>query len=186
MLYTVSEMAKRLGVAPSTLRYYDKEGLLPFIERSDGGIRMFKDTDFEWLSIIECLKKTGMPIKEIKVFIDWCIEGDTTISKRKELIEKQRQVVLFQIQQLKETLSMLDYKKWYYETAEKAGSCKVHETMQEDDVPDNLRKARERAKGLFCLKYEGKKNYFMFFFPFVICGIVSCWLSSSCLLLYHT
>lgn len=57
MLYTVSEMAKRLGVAPSTLRYYDKEGLLPFIERSDGGIRMFKDTDFEWLSIIECLKK---------------------------------------------------------------------------------------------------------------------------------
>ena len=53
MLYTVSEMAKRLGVAPSTLRYYDKEGLLPFIERSDGGIRMFKDTDFEWLSIIE-------------------------------------------------------------------------------------------------------------------------------------
>ena len=125
MLYTVNEMAKRLGVAPSTLRYYDKEGLLPFIERSDGGIRMFKDTDFEWLSIIECLKKTGMPIKEIK------------------------QVVLFQIQQLKETLSMLDYKKWYYETAEKAGSCKVHETMQEDDVPDNLRKARERAKGLF-------------------------------------
>lgn len=57
MLYTVSEMAKRLGVAPSTLRYYDKEGLLPFIERSDGGIRMFKDTDFEWLSIIECLKR---------------------------------------------------------------------------------------------------------------------------------
>lgn len=111
MLYTVSEMAKRLGVAPSTLRYYDKEGLLPFIERSDGGIRMFKDTDFEWLSIIECLKKIGMPIKEIKVFIDWCIERDTTISKRKELIEKQRQVVLFQIQQLKETLSMLDYKK---------------------------------------------------------------------------
>ena len=145
MLYTVSEMAKRLGVAPSTLRYYDKEGLLPFIERSDGGIRMFKDTDFEWLSIIECLKKTGMPIKEMKVFIDWCIEGDTTISKRKELIEKQRQVVLFQIQQLKETLSMLDYKKWYYETAEKAGSCKVHETMQEDDVPDNLRHCARRA-----------------------------------------
>ena len=82
MLYTVSEMAKRLGVAPSTLRYYDKEGLLPFIERSDGGIRMFKDTDFEWLSIIECLKKTGMPIKEIKVFIDWCIEGDTTTAQR--------------------------------------------------------------------------------------------------------
>ena len=59
-------MAKKMGVAPSILRYYDKEGLLPFVERSGGGIRMFKDEDIGWLSIIECLKKTGMPIKEIK------------------------------------------------------------------------------------------------------------------------
>ena len=50
-----------LHVAPSTLRYYDKEGLLPFVERSSGGIRLFKDSDFEWLSIIECMKQTGIP-----------------------------------------------------------------------------------------------------------------------------
>ena len=56
MLYTVGEMAKRLNVAPSTLRYYDKEGLLPFVERSEGGNRMFKEEDFEWLHFIECLK----------------------------------------------------------------------------------------------------------------------------------
>lgn len=148
MLYTVSEMAKRLHVAPSTLRYYDKEGLLPFIERSGGGIRMFKDTDFEWLSIIECLKKTGMPIKEIKIFIDWCIEGDATIPQRRELIEKQRSAVLAQIRQLEDTLAILDYKKWYYETAEAAGTCRVHETLREEDVPVELRKARERSKGL--------------------------------------
>ena len=66
MAYTVGEMAKILHVAPSTLRYYDKEGLLPFVERSSGGIRLFKDSDFEWLSMIECMKQTGMPIKEIK------------------------------------------------------------------------------------------------------------------------
>ena len=82
-----------MGVAPSTLRYYDKEGLLPFVERSGGGIRMFKGEDIEWLSIIECLKKTGMPIKEIKQFIDWCIEGDSTIDKRLELIDRQRERV---------------------------------------------------------------------------------------------
>ena len=70
MYYTVGETARRLGVAASTLRYYDKEGLLPFVERSSGGIRMFKESDFEWLSIIECLKKAGMPIKEIRKFID--------------------------------------------------------------------------------------------------------------------
>ncbi|MGN0108336.1 MAG: MerR family DNA-binding transcriptional regulator, partial [Hominilimicola sp.] len=51
MIYTVSETAKILNVAPSTIRYYDKEGLLPFVERSAGGIRMFKDKDFEWLFV---------------------------------------------------------------------------------------------------------------------------------------
>ena len=62
MYYTVGEMAKRLGVAPSTLRYYDQEGLLPFVERSEGGIRVFKESDYEWLQVIGCLKKTGMPL----------------------------------------------------------------------------------------------------------------------------
>lgn len=57
MMYTVGEMAKRLDVPASTLRYYDKEGLLPFVERFSGGIRMFKDTDVEWLQVIECVKK---------------------------------------------------------------------------------------------------------------------------------
>ena len=82
MLYTVGEIVKKMNVAASTLRYYDKEGLLPFVERSESGIRMFKDSDMEWLAIIECLKKTGMPIKEIKKFIDWCMEGDATIDQR--------------------------------------------------------------------------------------------------------
>ena len=66
MVYTVGDAAKMLNVAPSTLRYYDKEGLLPFVERSEGGIRMFKDSDLDWLKLIECLKRTGMPIKGIR------------------------------------------------------------------------------------------------------------------------
>ena len=57
MAYTVGEMARRLGVPASTIRYYDKEGLLPFVGRSSGGIRAFTEKDFEWLRIIECLKK---------------------------------------------------------------------------------------------------------------------------------
>ena len=57
MIYTVGEMAKMLDVPASTLRYYDKEGLLPFVERSPGGIRMFRESDYSWLKIISCLKK---------------------------------------------------------------------------------------------------------------------------------
>ena len=110
MLYTVGEIAKKMNVAPSTLRYYDKEGLLPFVERSGGGIRMFKDSDYEQLSIIECLKKTGMSIKDIKAFMDWCREGDSTIEQRLNLMKRQREAVLAQIKQMQETLQMLDYK----------------------------------------------------------------------------
>ncbi|MDO5153519.1 MAG: MerR family transcriptional regulator [Eubacteriales bacterium] len=148
MFYTVGEMAKRFNVAPSTLRYYDKEGLLPFVERSGGGIRMFQDSDFEWLSLIECLKKTGMPIKEIKHFIDWCIEGDSTIDQRLALINRQRETALQQLKQVQDTLDMLDYKRWYYETAKVAGTCAVHKTMPENEIPEKYHAVIKRAKGL--------------------------------------
>lgn len=145
MFYTVGEMSNKLNVAPSTLRYYDKEGLLPFVERSSGGIRMFKEEDFRWLSIIECLKKTGLPIKEIKTFIDWCMEGDSTIEQRLKLMQAQREVVRKQIAQMQETLAVLDYKCWYYETAKDAGTCAVHDTLSDKDVPDALRAAKEKT-----------------------------------------
>ena len=79
MLYTVGEMAKTLGVPASTLRYYDQEGILPFVERSSGGIRMFTDKDYEWLKVIECLKKSGLSIKEIKTFMDMAGKGDASL-----------------------------------------------------------------------------------------------------------
>lgn len=63
MAYTIGEMAKMLGVPASTLRYYDKEGLLPFVARSSGGIRQFRESDIEWLRVIGCMKKAGMSIK---------------------------------------------------------------------------------------------------------------------------
>lgn len=139
MVYTIGETAKRLNIAASTLRYYDKEGLLPFVERSNGGIRIFKDEDFEWLGIIECLKKTGMPIKEIKEFVDWCVAGDATIDQRLALIKAQQEAVERQIQAMQENLKMLRYKRWYYEIAKQAGSCSIHKDMKLSDVPEAYR-----------------------------------------------
>lgn len=144
MPYTVGETAKKIGVAPSTVRYYDKEGLLPFVGRSSGGVRLFKDEDMEWLSIIECLKKTGMPIKEIKKFIDRCVEGDSTISERLEIIKRQKAAVLEQIEKLKETLSVLEYKQWYYETAKEKGTCK---DMDKEKVPEKFRGVVAQMRG---------------------------------------
>lgn len=139
MFYTIGEMAQKLDVAPSTLRYYDKEGLLPFVERSSGGIRMFKEEDMEWLRLLGCLKKAGMPLKEIRSFLDWSRQGDATIDRRLDLLEKQRQSVLEQQKQLEDTLLMLDYKRWYYQTAQEAGTCAVHDSLTPEQVPEQFR-----------------------------------------------
>lgn len=146
MYYTIGEIAKKVNISPHTLRFYAKEGLLPFVERSESGIRMFKDEDFEGLMIIECLKKTGMPIKDIKTFMDWVMEGDSTIDKRLEMFKKQKEAVEKQIEELKETLKLLKYKCWYYETAKKAGTCAVLNTIKMEDIPEEIRPVKENLK----------------------------------------
>ena len=96
MLYTVGEMARMLDVPASTLRYYDKEGLLPFVMRSSGGIRMFQESDVEWLRVIACLKSAGMSIKDIRTYIELAMQGDGTIDARLALFQKQREALLAQ------------------------------------------------------------------------------------------
>ena len=142
MVYTVGEMAKLLGVPASTLRYYDKEGLLPFVERSPGGIRMFQEKDYELLQIIECLKKTGMPLKDIRTYLDMAMRGDETIEQRLKMIEKQRQAVRAQMAELQKTLDTLDFKCWYYETAKQAGTTAVPRNMPLEKIPEQYRGAR--------------------------------------------
>lgn len=147
MIYTVGEMAKKIGVAPSTLRYYDKEGLLPFVERSSGGIRVFKEADYEWLKVIECFKKTGMPLKDIKTFIEMAMQGDSTIDERLELIKKQRDEVSIQMQELQETMNTLNFKCWYYETAKEAGTTAVPREMKLEELPEEFREIRKKLRG---------------------------------------
>ena len=142
MIYTVGEAAKILGVAPSTIRYYDKEGLLPFVERSGGGIRVFREKDFGWLFIVECLKKSGLSIKDIKSYIDMSLKGDETIDERLSLFQNQREKVIRQMEELQHTLDTLNYKCWYYETAKKAGTTDVPKNMTIEEIPEHLRAAK--------------------------------------------
>lgn len=147
MVYTVGEMAKKLGVAPSTLRFYDKEGLLPFVERSEGGIRVFKDADYEWLQVIGCLKKTGMPLKDIREFIVMALKGDDTIDGRLALITKQKESVEQQIAALEEVHRVLEFKQWYYETAKKEGTTEVPRRMPPEELPEEFREIRRKLRG---------------------------------------
>lgn len=146
MVYTVGEMAKLLGVAASTLRYYDKEGLLPFVERSSGGIRMFRESDIEWLQVIGCMKKAGMSIKDIRQYIEMALQGDDTIDLRLAMFQRQQEVLKQQMAELRHTMEMVDYKCWYYETAKEAGTVDAPQKMELAKVPERFRKIRQELR----------------------------------------
>ena len=92
------------------------------MERSAGGRRLFKEGDFNYISIIDCLKNTGVPIRDIKQYIDWCMEGDTTLQQRRDLFARQRERVQQQIGALQADLEKIQYKIWYYERALERGT----------------------------------------------------------------
>ena len=146
MVYTVGETAKLVGITASTLRYYDKEGLLPFVERSSGGIRMFQESDFEWLQVIGCMKKAGMSIKDIRQYIEMALQGDDTIGLRLAMFRHQQEALKQQMEELQRTMQMVDYKCWYYETALKAGTVDVPQSMELSQVPEEFREIRLKLK----------------------------------------
>ena len=148
MVYTVGEMAKKLDVPASTLRYYDKEGLLPFVERSSGGIRMFQESDFEWLQVIGCMKKAGMSIRDIRQYIELALRGDDTIDTRLKMFTHQRDVLRAQMEELQQTLETVEYKCWFYEIAQAAGSIDAPQQMADKDVPERFRAIRQALRSL--------------------------------------
>jgi DNA-binding transcriptional MerR regulator len=126
--YSISKVAKELNLTPYTLRYYDKEGLMPFVERTSSGTRLFKESDIGALKVIECLKSTGMPIKEIKNFIDWCSNGDSTLQQRYDMFMDRKAHVEAQMEELKKTMEVIEHKCMYYKTALDAGTEDIHKS----------------------------------------------------------
>ena len=142
MLYTIGEMSKKLGIPASTLRYYEKEQLLPCVERTTGGIRMFKESDLEFLNIIHCLKKAGVSISGIREFIGLVKQGDSSIGARLAFFQRERDCVLKQIGELKKTLSILEFKCYFYTQAQKEGTTRRLASLNAEDFPEPYRKIK--------------------------------------------
>lgn len=135
MTYTIGEVAQKLNISAHTLRYYDKEGLLPFVERTESKIRQFKESDIDWLIIIECLKVSGMSLKEIKLFIALCMESDTSLQMCYDMFVERREKIKEQMDNLQHTLDIINYECWYYKTSLEAGSINVHIETPEHQPP---------------------------------------------------
>ena len=142
-MYSIGEISKMFQLPISTLRYYDKEGLFPHLKRVNG-VRQFSESEIETLRVIDCLKRSGLEIKDIKEYMSLCSLGNTTLKQRKEIFEKQKEEVLQEMEKLQKVLSMLNYKCWYYETAAKAGSDLPLQSFKPEDLPEDVRKIRER------------------------------------------
>ena len=147
MNYSIGEISNITDIAISTLRYYDKEGLFPAIGRSNGGIRVFTEMEIDTIKMIECLKSTGMTIKEIKQFINWCQEGDASLQKRRDMFRKRFEVVSRQMEELQDTMDTIKYKCWYYDMAVTAGSEAAPNNVPLEDMPEDI-----RAYKLACLE----------------------------------
>ena len=143
-MYTIGQVSEMFGLPISTLRYYDKEGLFPEMERKNG-IRRFGENELEALRVIECLKRSGLEIKDIKRFMQWCTEGAATYPQRKELFERRREAVEEEMLRLQKTLDMLRFKCWYYETAIADGNEERLAAMIPDKLPQEIRAFYDNA-----------------------------------------
>lgn len=97
MEFTIREVSQRFNLSSSTLRYYDKEGLFPFMQKKASGYRTFSEKDLACLELVQCLKSTGLSIKEIKQFFDLAVQGEGTVPERLRLFEARRDFVMKQI-----------------------------------------------------------------------------------------
>ena len=137
-MYSIGQVAEMFGLPISTLRYYDKQGLFPNMERVSG-IRKFSEAEIEALRVIECLKKAGMEIKDIRQFMDWCVEGPATYPQRKAMFEAQRVHMEAELEQMNRTLDMLKFKCWYYAQAIRDGNEERLTDMIPDKLPEEIR-----------------------------------------------
>ncbi|WP_019909491.1 MerR family transcriptional regulator [Paenibacillus sp. HW567] len=141
MTYTITEVAAIFSLSPHTLRFYDKEGLFPFISRNKSGNRAFTEDDLEWIALVCCLKNTGMQLKEIKHYCDLCKEGSSTAELRRRLLDEHRKLVLEKARELKQNLELITKKISFYDDPDNLALMdelmNVHTQNRENVVPDN-------------------------------------------------
>lgn len=145
-MYTIGQVSSMFDLPISTLRYYDKSGLFPELARNSS-IRQFDDKELERLRIIQCLKKSGLEIKDIKDYMDWCVEGEATYQLRYDLMQKQKANVEREIERLERIRSMLKFKCWYYEQAMADCGEERLRAMLPDKLPEEIQALYDHAHG---------------------------------------
>ena len=113
-MYTIRQIAELTNLTEHTIRYYDREGMIPFLARSKSGKRQFSEDDLAWIQLVCCLRNSGMPLQEIKEFMQMCLKGEESFEERKILLTKHKEKILNDMKNLEKSLTTIQYKIDHY------------------------------------------------------------------------
>ncbi len=119
---TISEVSRKYGISPDTLRYYERVGVLPAVHRTKSGVRDYTDEDCGWVDLACCMRRAGLPLEELAEYVRLTQQGDETIPVRRELLCAQRSRLEAQMNDIRETMAHLDYKISRYDAAIQSGT----------------------------------------------------------------
>jgi DNA-binding transcriptional MerR regulator len=111
----IAEVSERYGISTDTLRYYERIGLLPTVNRNESGIRDYNEIDLKRVEFIKCMRSAGLPIEVLIEYVGLVQQGDATIAARKEILQEQRALLAVRMSEMQKTLDLLDYKISVYE-----------------------------------------------------------------------
>ena len=114
-MYTMKEACAQTGLSYETLKFYCNQGLVPNVRRDEQNRRIFSESDIAWIRSLECLKNCGMGIREMQEYISLCLEGQSSIPQRKEILERKRRELEQELSRIRESIAYIDRKQNFYD-----------------------------------------------------------------------
>ncbi len=130
-MYSMKEACQMTNMSYETLKFYCNEGLVPNVKRDKRNYRIFNDKDIKWIESLNCLKRCGMTINEMKEYLALCLEGEKSISERKIILEKKREALVKALDDIQKSIDFIDWKQHFYDDV-LAGKIKYYSNLIED------------------------------------------------------
>ena len=114
-MYIMMQVCKEANMTYQALKFYCNEGLIPNVKRDKNNRRIFDEKDVKWIKDLVCLKKCGMSIQEMKEYLNLCLQGETTIPQRKEMLARKQEALRESVKELEDSIAYIDWKQNFYD-----------------------------------------------------------------------
>ena len=114
-MYSMKETCEKVGMSYQTLKFYCNEGLIPNVQRDKNNYRIFDDDNINWIKSLSCLKKCGMSIDEMKAYLDLCLQGESSIPRRKAMLDEKKKNLELKKKEIEDSMAFIDWKQNFYD-----------------------------------------------------------------------